>query len=390
MKRSPLIIVLLTVFIALIGFGIVIPIIPVYAEKYGASGFEIGLLIMVYSLMQFLIAPLAGKLSDKIGRRPVLIGALFLTSISYIMFGLSTNLTMLFISRMLAGIGGADITVAQACIADFTEPKDRARGMGLFGAAFGAGFVLGPAIAAFTAPVATWLPSFIAAGLAGGTAIFAVFALPEPKRHVIENKKRVPNSEIFTKPLNIIILLHFVAVFFQFMMPSLIVLYTLKRYGWHETENGFLLAMIGIVSMTIQGGFMSRLTNRFGENNLILYGTLIAGIGLVMVGSSNSIPFLVLSCFVNMLGFAVVLPSLSSIASQKSPPGQQGFVLGRFQSAGSMGRILAPVVGGFVFDAISPESPFLVGGYIGLVTAVIVFFVFRSSSWSGSVTSLKA
>lgn len=381
MKRSPLVIILMAVFIALIGFGIVIPLIPVYAERYGASGVEVGLLIMIYSLMQFIFAPIAGRLSDRIGRRPVLIISLFLTAASYALFAMAHSLTMLFVSRALAGLGGADITVAQAYIADVTPPEKRARGMGLFGAAFGVGFVIGPALTAFTAPVAEWLPPVIAAVLAGGTSIFALFALPEPVSHEERRPRSLMPKIQLTTPLKIIILFNFVIVFTQSLLQSMVVLFNVDTFHWSESENGMFLAMIGIVAASIQGGLIGKLARKFGERMLVRVGLLVASAGLFLISQAGSVWFLISGGAVNAVGFAMLLPSLSSLVSRKAPADRQGTVLGTFQSMGSMARILAPITGGFLYDTFAHTSPFFAGALITLVAGIASMGLLGGRLW---------
>ena len=381
MKRSPLVIILMSVFIALIGFGIVIPLIPVYAERYGASGMEVGLLIMVYSLMQFIFAPIAGRLSDRIGRRPVIIAALLLTAASYALFAMAHSLTMLFVSRALAGLGGADITVAQAYIADVTPPEKRARGMGLFGAAFGVGFIIGPALTALTVPIAEWMPPVIAAVLAGGTSIFALFALPEPEKHRERNPRTILPTGKVSRTLLIIFGLNFTIVFTQSILQSMVVLFNVHQFNWSEMENGAFLAMIGVVAASIQGGMIGRLAKRFGERGLVRYGLLIAAAGLFMISQAGPVWLLIGGAAINAVGFAVMLPSMSSLVSRKSPPDRQGQTLGTFQSMGSMARILAPVVGGFLYDTFRPTTPFLTGAVIAFAAGIASFSLLGGKQW---------
>jgi len=401
MRRSPLAIILTTVFIALIGFGIVIPLIPVYAEKYGASGMHVGMLIMVYSLMQFIFAPIFGRLSDKIGRRPVLIGALLLTSASYILFAMAHSLEMIFLSRILAGLGGADITVAQAYIADVTPPEKRARGMGLFGAAFGVGFVIGPALTGVTAPFGDWVPAVVAAGMAGITAVLAFLLLPEPQRPAADERAKLPKYRV-TKPIVIISTAYFLSTFSISQLQSMIVLFTVKLFDWGASENGLFLAGFALMGAIIQGGLIGRLASKFGERNLIRAGMALIGVGLLLAanagpelnlgsfviptlaefwGDAAKIRLLFGGALVYAMGFAVLLPSLSSLISRRSPAGQQGQALGVYQSSGSLARILGPLAGGLLFDRVGIAAPLFTGGIVALLTAVASIPVFSGSEW---------
>lgn len=364
MQKSPLAIILATVFIALIGFGIVIPLMPVYAERFGASGFQVGMLVTTYSLTQFAIAPLAGRLSDRIGRRPVIIGALFLTAVSYVIFGMADNLVLLFVSRALAGVGGADITVAQAYIADVTPAKQRAKGMGLFGAAFGLGFVIGPTLTALTYEISEGLPSFIAAGLAGTTALLALAMLPEPEKHEDYKGRTLTPGKWLTRILAILMSFQFVTVLMQALLQSMLVLFTVHQLGWNEKNNGLFLAMIGGIAATVQGGLIGRLQARFGEHNLARVGLFLMGAGLLLFSRVGDVAYLYAGGVVNALGFALTLPSLSSLASQEAPPGKQGQVLGSFQSMGSLARIIGPLAGGALYDTFNPNAPFAAGAIL--------------------------
>jgi multidrug resistance protein len=377
MKKSPLAIILSTVFIALIGFGIVIPLMPVYAERYGAGGFQIGLLVMVYSLMQFILAPIMGRLSDRIGRRPVLIFGLLLTSLSYVLFGIADQLWMLFVSRVLAGVGGADITVAQAYIADVTTPEKRSRGMGLFGAAFGVGFVIGPSLTALTFSFHEGLPSFIAAGLAGATGIWALIMLPEPEKHAEYKPRSLRAGIALTKVLKLLMSFQFVTVFTQALLQSMLVLFTVHTLDWNEKNNGLFLAMIGGISAIIQGGFIGRLTDRFGERNLVTVGLFLMSLGLFLFSRVGDVAYLYAGGIVNAFGFALTLPSMSSLASQEAPPGHQGQILGTFQSMGSLARIFGPLAGGALYDILNPNAPFGAGAIIALLAAVTAVLVLR-------------
>ena len=361
MRSTPLVIVFITVFIALIGFGIVIPLLPVYANRFGASGSMIGILMMSYSLMQFILSPFAGRLSDRIGRRPVLIISLIITTFSYILFGLATDLTTLLISRILAGIGGSDITVAQAYIADVTTPQNRAKGMGLFGSAFNIGFIVGPFLGGVLAPLGHGAPAFAAAGFSGITSILALTALPEPQQHARTGKKSINVFRNLDQALMIVILVYFFIVFAQSQLQSMIVLFNVNHFHWAERENGYYLGMVGVVAACVQGGLIGFLSRKFGQRRLVIAGALLIGIGMWFISLVGRVSLLITGGMINAIGFALVMPSLSSMASLSSPRQLHGQVLRLYQSAGSLGRILAPVTGGLLFDKLSPSAPFFSG-----------------------------
>lgn len=370
MQRSPLIAILLTVFIALIGFGIVIPLLPIYAKHLGADGTTVGLLLMSYSLMQFLLAPTMGKLSDRIGRRPVILGALVITTGSYVLLAFSHSLPLLFASRLLAGIGGADITVAQAYIADVTTPENRAKGMGLFGAAFGFGFMVGPIMGATLTHVGAAAPALAAAGVAALTLLVAVVALREPARH---EARRIVRPASSVRGLGgsalALIAVNFAAILVQGQFQSMLVLFTHERFQWGERENGYFLGFFGLVAVIVQGGFVGRLSKRVGPAPMIRTGLVLLGLGMILAASAHGTWAMAAGGFVNAIGFSLVLPSLTALSSLSAASDDQGRVLGVFQSSGSLARITAPLLGGFLFDRISPGAPLAVGGALALVTA---------------------
>ncbi|MBZ0265520.1 MFS transporter [bacterium] len=377
MQRTPLFLILVTVFIALVGFGIVIPLLPVYAEQYGASGVTVGFLMMTYSLMQFLLAPLAGKISDKIGRRPIIIISLAITTGSYILFGLADSLTLLFVSRIFAGIGGADITVAQAYIADVTPPEKRAKGMGLFGAAFGVGFIVGPVLGGLLAPFGQAVPAFTAAAFAGVTTIWAIWKLPEPEKHRGKVQRSLSFMKSMSGGVSGVVLLQFLTVFVQSQLQSMLVLFNVHNFSWTARENGYYLGLIGFTAVIVQGGLIGTLVRKYGERTLVWIGLILIGSGMYMISKGDVLSWLIVGGIVNALGFASVLPSLSSLVSQRAPKDKQGQVLGVFQSAGSLGRILAPISGGLLYDHLAPSAPFSIGSVLAVMTAILAFVVLR-------------
>jgi DHA1 family tetracycline resistance protein-like MFS transporter len=370
MKRSPLVAILLTVFIALVGFGIVIPLLPIYAKHMGASGTTVGLLLMSYSLMQFLLAPTMGKLSDRLGRRPVILAALVVTVLSYLLLAVADNLPMLFASRILAGIGGADITVAQAYIADVTTRENRAKGMGLFGAAFGFGFMVGPIMGASLTHAGGAAPALTAAGFAFFTLVFAAFALREPQRHeaplVVRGVGAVRGMAAGALAL---IAVNFAAILVQGQFQSMLVLFTHERFHWGERENGYYLGLFGLVAVIVQGGLVGRISKKVGPTPMIRGGLVLIGTGMIIASLAHSAVMMAAGGMINAVGFSLVLPSLTALSSLSAAADQQGRVLGVFQSTGSLARIAAPLLGGFLFDRVGPAAPLVAGGIIALVTA---------------------
>ncbi len=371
MKSSPLIAILLTVFIALVGFGIVIPLLPIYAQHLGAGGTTVGLLLMSYSLVQFLLAPTMGKLSDRIGRRPVILAALAVTVLSYVLLATADSLPMLFASRILAGIGGADITVAQAYIADVTTRENRAKGMGLFGAAFGFGFMVGPVMGATLTHAGRAAPALAAAGFAFVTLVFATFALHEPKRHETAPSIRgVRAVRGIAAGALALIAVNFAAILVQGQFQSMLVLFTHERFQWGERENGYYLGLCGLVAVVVQAGLVGRISRKVGPTPMIRAGLVLIGAGMLIASFAHSAAMMATGGMINAVGISLVLPSLTALSSLSAAADQQGHVLGVFQSTGSLARIAAPLLGGFLFDRVAPAAPLVAGGVIALVTAV--------------------
>jgi DHA1 family tetracycline resistance protein-like MFS transporter len=391
--RTALPFVFLTVFIDLLGFGIVIPLLPVYSEMYRASPLVIGLLMASFSGMQFVFAPFWGRLSDRIGRKPVLVGGLLGTSAAYVLFALSDSLPLLFASRLLAGFFGANVSTAQAFIADVTTPENRAKGMGLIGAAFGLGFCFGPLLGGELTHVSASAPGWFAAGLSLAAATFGWLTLREPPRapgaatRVFgADQVRRARSEPRLGTLFTLGFL-FVAAFASF--EAMFTVFGLARFPevfglTQPVESasveeilraapvtGRYLAGIGIVSALIQGGLIRRLVPRFGETKLAVAGPAILGIGLLALAFAPSWGFVVAACLILPVGFGLNNPSLSSLLSRAAPASEQGAYLGLNQSVSSLARMAGPIAAGLAFGLLGPTAPFLLGAALCAVSVFV-------------------
>ena len=384
MKKTPLTIIFLIVFIDLLGFGVVIPIIPSYAEHgFGASDFIIGLLVASFSFAQLLFTPIWGRLSDQYGRRPILLFGLFLTVIAYVLFGLANSLSLLFASRLLAGIGGANISAAQAYIADVTKPEERAKGMGLIGAAFGLGFVFGPFIGGVLVGFGYSVPGFAAAALSLMALITALLALPESLNREDPSAERVAshlNLRMLANALRgprigMLLLLFFLITFGYANIYATFPMISTRQFGFSDREVGYLFGFIGIIGALTQGLLIRALSTRIEERVLFLVGALLTMIGLTCIPFSTSTMPLLAILAVLSVGTGIMTPSCLSLISRYSDPTQQGSILGVNQSLGALGRVLGPVWGAFVFAAIGTSWPFLTGG---AVLAIVVILVRRT------------
>jgi len=380
-KKLPLLIIFLTIFIDLLGFGLVIPILPFYAEHYGASAFQVGLLSMSYSLMQFIFAPIWGRISDRTGRRPVLLLCLFGTAIGHLFFAFADSLVMLFIARSLTGIAAASIPVAMAYISDVTTTENRAKGMGLVGAAFGLGFIFGPAIGGILSQYGFPVPIYFASLLSAIASLLAYFALPESftpgnLKNIEENKFNLKNlkSAIKNPAIGILFIIFFMITLSFANLESMFALFTEKKYGFDATDNGYIFALVGIISAITQGMLIGPLVKKFGEKKLITTSILLLGLGFILYPLANSlITFLPIVALISF-SIGVHNPSVITLISKNTPPEKQGGILGLNQSLGSLARVLGPVWGGFFFDQVSIGFPFFSAGILILL---IFFLSFR-------------
>ncbi len=359
----PLIIIFTTVFIDLIGFGMVIPILPYYANTppFNATPREIGFLVASYSLMQFFFSPLLGRLSDRYGRRPILFISLLGSALGYFVLGAANTLWLVFAGRIIAGITGGNISAAQAYIADVTSKKNRAKGMGLFGAAFGLGFILGPAIAGILSKYGAHVPFYFAAALSFVNAIALFVILPESlkpgvRELVLERKNRI--AELFEslkhKEFRDINIVYFLLVTSFSIMTYAFVLYTAYRFGYTPEQNGYLFAYIGLVSIIGQGFLFGRLENKFGESPLVVVGCVLMVISLFavpLVGpQSGGLVGLLIGSAMLSFGNSLASPGLTSLASRAAHEDEQGRALGIMQSAASLARAIGPMLGGVLLN----------------------------------------
>lgn len=366
-----------TVFIHLLGFGIIIPLLPYFAERFGASGVTVGLLTTSFSLAQFLFAPIWGRLSDRIGRRPVLLGSLILTGISYLVFAVAGSLPVLFISRIFAGVAGATLSTAQAYIADTTTSENRTRGMGLIGAAFGMGFIFGPAMGGVLSRWGFSVPAYAAAGLALTAFLFALFLLPESlppeERAVAAQRRRKATSwrEALGRPtVGVALVLFFVATLSFSGMEAILALFCERYFHWGPHEIGYLFAYVGIVAAVLQVGIVGTLAKRFGERALVRVGLALMGAAFVTAGAVPPIALFLVTMGVIAIGSGLITPSLSALVSLATPPDEQGGILGIYQSLGSLGRAVGPFLGGLVYDVVSAGAPLWMAGTVLLLAAI--------------------
>jgi multidrug resistance protein len=386
--RSPLFVLYLTVFIDLMGFGIVIPILPLYAQDFNASPLAIGWLTGIYSGMQIIFTPILGRLSDRFGRRPVLLVSIIGTAIGFALMGIAQSLTLLFVARILAGITGGNIAIPQAYIADVTAPEKRSHAMGMIGAAFGLGFTFGPLIGGVMSQISYGAPFFFAAALAVVNAVLIYLILPESlsREHRAKPHEEATTAEVFRHGRGSMFVLVVATYFFLIagfaIMTTLFALFTAKRFGYDAHANGYLFGFVGLVSVIVQGGLIGRLVKRFGEVALTRAGMILTTISLALLPLSNNLTILLLVSAGLAIGSGIASPPLSGLASQMIERSWQGRALGVMQSAGSTGRLIGPLIGGWLlmFDLQKPvveygRTPFLVGAAICFIGALFAFCI---------------
>jgi len=356
MRRSPLIVIFTTVFIDLVGFGIVIPVLPFYAEgtAFNATPRTVGLLFASYSIMQLIFSPILGGLSDKHGRRPVLLLSIIGTGIGFLVLGLATTVWMLFIGRILDGITGGNISTAQAYIADVTTEENRAKGMGLIGAAFGLGFIFGPAIGGILSHWGIHVPFFFAAALCFANAVLLFFTLPEtvtadhPAKHSAAGGRSLGHiiASLKQPKLAGVLIIYFLFIVAFSIMTSAFSFYTMFRFGYDAQHTGYLFAYVGVIAVIIQGGLIGRLVKRFGELPLVIVGALCFAISLFAVPfvgpAAGGLGALLLGGGVFSMGNSLATPALTSLASKSAGPEKQGIILGVTQSTASLARVVGP------------------------------------------------
>ncbi len=366
-------ILFLIVFIDLVGFGLVIPLLPFYAERFAASPLQMTLLFAVYSLMSMMTAPLWGRLSDRVGRRPVLMASMAAAALAYVGLAFATRLWMVFAARGFAGACAGNIAAAQAYIADVTAPEQRAKGMGMIGAAFGLGFIIGPVLGGViagndlaTADLQT--PGLIAAGLSFAAFLGVIALLPES---LAAGRARSSRGRIaaargaLAQPVLARLLVVFFLVILAFSgMETTFAWWAIAQFGWGPRPIGFVFFYVGLLSALMQGVFIGKLTGRFGEERVMLAGLGAIALGLLVLPFAHELARLGVALSALALGMGAMQPSLNSLISRRAGAGEQGEIMGVAQSVGSLSRVLGPIIAGSLFAAFGRNTPYLWGAVL--------------------------
>jgi MFS family permease len=358
------------VIVDLVGFGIVMPILPFYADEHGASPVALGTIFTAYAAAQFVCAPLWGRLSDRVGRRPVVLLTVAGTSLSLLLLGLAPSLAWIFAARCLAGAFAANLGVASAYIADVTAEAERTRWMGVLGASFGVGFVLGPAIGGLLAPFGHAVPLLAAAGLAAANLGFAAFALPEPPHHAtVSGKAPSTRAAVLRDPLvRRLCLVNLAFSLGVAQLETMFAFFVKDRFGYGERDVAFLLVGMAVLMGGIQGGGMRPLAARFPERTLVMGGAALLALGFIALPGAGSLGWLLAALGAAAVGRAIFQPSLMSMTSLAAVVGARGAVMGAFQSAAAIARVAGPLAAGWLYGR-EIAAPFWLAAALFLAVA---------------------
>jgi predicted MFS family arabinose efflux permease len=383
-------VIFLTVLIDLIGFGIIIPILPYYSQRFGANALGFGVLMGAFSGMQFVATALLGRWSDRVGRRPIILATTVINAAGYIMFAFAPSFGVLLIARLVSGFAGGNISAAQAYIADVTTSAERSKGMGMIGAAFGIGFTLGPAIGGIAGHY--WGPTgpgLVAAGLSLGNFVLAYRILPESLREEHRTATQFwpfgRLAEAFRnarlRPLLIVwALAPFAFAGYTVALP----LFANTTFGWHERDLGFLFTVIGVTAALVQGWLFGRLVRLTGDRALLILGLFGMAAAIVAVPFLSGVPVLYGWTVVLSFSQSVFAPAATGMVSVLAGPAEQGTVLGVAQSLSALGRLLGPVATGALYDRAGPMTAFVGAAAVMAIGGLVAFGVPRSDPARGS------
>jgi len=399
-SKSALVVIFLTIFIDLLGFGIIIPILPFYLEKIAGGteniGQTIALMMMVYSLMQFIFAPVWGRLSDKYGRKPILLMSLAGTMVTHVWFALSTTLWMLYAARILTGIFAATVPTAMAYISDVTDESNRTKGMGLIGAAFGLGFILGPALGGILSQFGGFRVPLLGAALLSFLAFtVAFFKLKESVDFTVVKqsdfrryKLRFVFQALKNPRLGLLFTIFFIVALSFSNLETVFAVFAQNRFGFDALHTGYVFGFIGVCSALMQGFFIGKLSKRFGEKKLISAAILVLAVGFFLIPYAHIVALFVLLSGMVAIGLGMHNPSVLSLVSKNAQSGETGSVLGINQSFSALGRIIGPMWAGFAFDRIGPGIPFTSAGVLLLVAFFLSLRLYKKKNLMDAVSPL--
>jgi multidrug resistance protein len=368
-----------TVALDLVGFGIVVPILGRYAERFGANGLQVGLMFASFSIAQMVFAPILGRISDKVGRKPVIVFSLIGTAVGSFVTGAAGALWVLFLGRILDGASGASVAVAQGAVADIAPPEQRARLMGMLGAAFGVGFVVGPALGGLAALGGPHVPFYLAGSIAAINAVAAMIRLPETKpdtSHITEKHQR---GSALSPALKRFALVGFLSMLGFAGFEATFSIWGEKQFGFTEGSASIVFVFVGVTLVAVQGGLIGPLTQRLGSRKLLRIGLSLVAVGLLLLGFSTTWPLLFIALFLLSLGQGMSGPSGSALVAELAPVERRGEAIGYQQSTAAFGRVAGPVMAGALFDHVGISAPFFVSGVLILCAVGSVWSITRSA-----------
>ena len=383
---SSLTFIFITVFVDLLGYGIMLPLLPFYVQAQDGGAAIAGVLSSVYASAQLFAGPVLGALSDRFGRRPVLLVCLLGTSLGYFLLGLANSLPLIFLAVLIDGLTGGNLTTAYAYIADVTTSEDRARSLGMVGAAFGLGIMVGPALGGLLSKYGLYLPAFTASAIALSNVIFGYFVLPESLP--LERREIRPVSQMFNwlnqfaslfRQMNIqkfliaLFLLNLAFAGLQANFP----LYSNQRFQWTPTQNSYFYLYVGICAVFIQGFLFGKLQPRFGERSLSLFGLLCMSIGLAGMALARQAWMLYPAVTLVALGTGTSIPSLTALVSLRVTESGQGRLMGGTQTLLSLTNIIGPTLAGLSFELIAVSAPYFLGSMLSLGALIVAFMSLR-------------
>jgi multidrug resistance protein len=377
LARSPLFLMALTVFLDITGFGLILPLLPFWAERLGAGPVGVGLILTVYALAQFLFTPVLGSLSDRYGRRPVILISLLIEALGFALTALAGALPFLLLARFIGGLGSSNLGSAQAVVSDVTPPAGRARGMGAIGAAIGLGFVVGPALGGALTALGATVPFWAAMGVALVNALLVWRFLPETRKRRAAVAAEQRKVALFGgwRSLRYPVVARLVGINLLFTiaftaMETVFPLFSQRVFGWTAEQNGYIFTYVGVVVVIMQGGLVGQLVRRFGEKALLIGGLALLAVGLALLPFSATLGVLLLALGLLSAGEGAVSPTSSALLSFAGPPEAQGETLGLAQGVSGLGRIIGPLAAGSLF-AVGVGVPFWAGAALVLLAALI-------------------
>ena len=386
---SPTFVIFMTIFIDLTGFGMIIPLLPFYAETFQAGPTALGVLVASFSIMQFIFSPILGRVSDNVGRRPVLLLSILISSVSFVFFALASSFFMLLLSRIIAGMA-TESAVAQAYISDITSKKERVTGIGRVGAAHGAGFIMGSAIGGFLVPYGFWAPGFAAFALTLLNLLFVFFFLPESIGHTNPSMQIASNSNggilrklvnALARPLIGAVLVIFFIITLAFSaIPVIAPLLGKSFFDFEEVEMSYVFVYIGLIQIVLQGFLIGRLAKKFGDEKLIVFGPLLLMLGMFLMPLIPNIAIFLASITMIASSIGTMNTAVPSFISKRTSASEQGGMLGVAQSMSSIARVPGPLIGGFVFEFAGLTAPFFLSATLLMVAFGLGCRVFQTCS----------